>query len=260
MRIPKPPTDPSAVIIPFGKHKGKTVSELLATDPPYADWVMAQGWVAERFAELHAALSTRGAGNDDTPEHNALQGQFLDHGFRLALLQITDAQKLAKERTNTIKSAVHSIETRIESREGSIRSYLSWNSAARDAATQIEELRSAIVADRAAIKDIEASSTAIYSHAEFEVRGVDVVVTWGVALEDDRRGWRGVRHLELKPSVGDDYPTVLREMKRLREDVLVVGQYTGRGIGEPQMRQMFNASGILVVFVQEIEEKMRASR
>lgn len=29
----KPPSDPSAILIPFGKHKGKTVAELLAVDP-----------------------------------------------------------------------------------------------------------------------------------------------------------------------------------------------------------------------------------
>jgi len=39
-----PKKDPSAIILPFGKHKGKTVAELLATDPQYADWVSAQAW------------------------------------------------------------------------------------------------------------------------------------------------------------------------------------------------------------------------
>lgn len=31
MKIPK--NEPSAIIIPFGKHKGETVAELLAKDP-----------------------------------------------------------------------------------------------------------------------------------------------------------------------------------------------------------------------------------
>ena len=66
--------DPSAIVLPFGKYRGKTVAELLATDPSYAEWVSAQSWVAERFAELHSAIVTRGAGGgDETPEHNALQ-------------------------------------------------------------------------------------------------------------------------------------------------------------------------------------------
>ena len=80
------PKEPSAIIIPFGKHKGATVAELLAKDPAYADWITAQGWVAERFAELHAAILSRGAGTDDTPEHNAIQVRFLDPVFRAAFL------------------------------------------------------------------------------------------------------------------------------------------------------------------------------
>ena len=103
MIIQKPTTDPSAIVIPFGKHKGKTVAELLATDPAYADWVTAQGWVAERFAELHAAILTRGAGTDDTPEHNAIQARFLDDAFRFALLRITSGEEIVAARAECLK-------------------------------------------------------------------------------------------------------------------------------------------------------------
>ena len=34
----------SAIVLPFGGTKGKTVAELLATDPQCADWVAAQSW------------------------------------------------------------------------------------------------------------------------------------------------------------------------------------------------------------------------
>ena len=50
--------------------------------------------------------------------------------------------------------------------------------------------------------------------------------------------------VEIKPSVGDDYPSVMRQMKRLGAKVLVVGAWTGRGVSEPQMRAMFKAGGI----------------
>jgi len=58
-----PPQTPSAIVIPFGKHKGAIVAELLEKDPAYAEWIIAQGWVAERFAVLHAAILSRGAGS-----------------------------------------------------------------------------------------------------------------------------------------------------------------------------------------------------
>lgn len=75
---------PEALVLPFGKHKGKTVAELLEVDREYAQWLAAQGWLAERFAELHAALAARGSASDETPEHNALQARFLDEVFRVA--------------------------------------------------------------------------------------------------------------------------------------------------------------------------------
>jgi hypothetical protein len=91
---------------------------------------------------------------------------------------------------------------------------------------------------------------------DFEYRGVDVRL--------DARFQKGgeqfridVLGVEIKPSVGDDYPSVMRQMKRLGAGILVAGTWTGRGVSEPQMRAMFEASGIKVVFVQEIEERLR---
>lgn len=57
--MPIPENDKSAIVVPFGKHKGRTVAELLTHDPSYAEWITNQGWVAERFAELHAAIPCR---------------------------------------------------------------------------------------------------------------------------------------------------------------------------------------------------------
>lgn len=257
MKLPKTPTDPSAIVVPFGKHKGKTVAEILATDQPYADWVMSQGWVAERFAELHAALASRGAGSDDTPEHNALQGRFLDPQFRLATLWTLSADRMRAELRGTRENEIDRLRDKIKANQGSIRSYETWNRAAHDAVENVAACHAEIDRLQGLIQTIAAMDMTIHSHAEFEVRGVDVVVRWGVTLGGERHGYSDAISMELKPAVGDDYPAVLREMKRLRETVLVVGQYTGRGISEDQFRQIFNASGFSVIFVQEIEETLR---
>ena len=107
--------DPSALVLTFGKHKGATVAELVDREPDYARWLAAQGWVAERFAELHAAILSRGAPTDDTPEHNALQARFIDHDFRVAFLQaaykpwlidrIKEIQRFIKEERRLSKNA-----------------------------------------------------------------------------------------------------------------------------------------------------------
>jgi hypothetical protein len=57
--------DPFSVIVPFGKHKGSTVAELLAKDVDYVGWVLGQAgrgarrhrtWLRKKHAELYAAL------------------------------------------------------------------------------------------------------------------------------------------------------------------------------------------------------------
>ena len=38
-------------MIPFGKYKGKTISEVSAFDKPYLQWVLRQAWF-EKFEDL----------------------------------------------------------------------------------------------------------------------------------------------------------------------------------------------------------------
>ena len=99
-----PNPDQSALVVPFGKHKGRTVAELLVHDPQYAQWIVNQGWVAERFAELHAAILTRGAATDDSPEHNAIQVRFLDQTFAVACVLAAWPGRIGKARENDIEN------------------------------------------------------------------------------------------------------------------------------------------------------------
>lgn len=214
------PKDRSAIVLPFGKHKGSTVAELLVRDPAYAEWIVAQGWVAERFAELHAAILSRGAASDDSPEHNAIQVRFLDETFRRALIR-------AHERF-------------LPAARMSIRTYYNHD------ATN-EEYRTGV---------------------RFEQRGIDVVIDvtigehvpmrkpWG-----ENSNWeRFVLSIEIKPTMGDDFPSVMRQMERLQCGTLVVGDYTGRAVSAPQLSQMFEANGKRLVFVRDIEAEIANAR
>jgi hypothetical protein len=53
--------------------------------------------------------------------------------------------------------------------------------------------------------------------------------------------------IEIKPSMGDEYPAVLRQMKASACDVLYLVNYTGEGATLAQVRAMFAASGVLVL-------------
>jgi hypothetical protein len=240
--------DPSAIVIPFGKHKGKTVAELLTVDPGYADWVTSQGWVAERFAELHAAIINRGAGTDDTPEHNALQARFLDEAFRESTIKLAQEEKLQDELDDTKRHLIYDAKYEIDL---FANPRYHWETISQE---RLDEAH-------AAMKDISEKNMALQTKVSFEISGVDVLVEfYWTSPRTNRRGKSGYVRIELKPAIGDDYPTVIRQMRRLGATVLVASQYTGRGVSEMQLCQMFEASGLTVVFVQEIEENMRVRR
>jgi hypothetical protein len=306
-------SDPSALVIPFGKHKDATVAEVLATDPSYADWLLAQAWFAERFATLHAALLTRGAGTDDTPEHNALQARFLDPLFRAAFLllryhkhltrcrdlfwahvpemraqNLAEAEKLAAYWTGGDAGAEDHPQRRFlpgenpDSWSGQrySRELAAWE------ANRSKKLPDALANLAGARADLTAAlpPVTLKTSVKFEQRGVDVVVSGHMKSRGDTPPWFTREHaeiwqcvdistdrfrsvsscietgIELKPTIGDDYPTVMRQMQRLECRHLVIGNFSGRGVSLPVMCQMFETNGMRVSTVQDIEVCIPAAR
>jgi hypothetical protein len=115
----------------------------------------------------------------------------------------------------------------------------------------------------------------ICSQPEFEVNGMDVgfTLTTGfsftpselkplgsasfdygtktVALPD-----RVKEHgftVEIKPSVGDDYPSVLRQMNHNKSKYLLLRAYTGIGATQEQFKDFFKSQGKIVVFEREVD-------
>lgn len=206
--------NPSAVVLTFGKHKGSTVAELLARDPAYAEWIVNQGWVAERFAELHAAIMARGAAPDDSPEHNQIQGRFLDRQFCLAFLKAADPVL-----------------------EYSTTRFGEWFASL-------------------------AEKTTFKTQVSFEDRGIDVKLWFGSDAHLHHGKWsaEAMIGIEIKPSLGDDFPSVMRQMSLLGCRYLVVAEYTGRGVSSLQLREMFQANGITIIFMREIESEVGGIR
>ncbi len=66
--------------------------------------------------------------------------------------------------------------------------------------------------------------------------------------------------VEIKPSIGDDFPTVLRKMiqQKKRGDldvrwVLFADQFNASGVTKEQMEKMFAASDIRVVWKSDVD-------
>lgn len=97
----------------------------------------------------------------------------------------------------------------------------------------------------------------IFTHeleAEFEKWGFDVVLFFKSQRDP-------ICFVEIKPSIGDDFPVVLRQVQKLKRRgnafidvpvVLLLGEYVGSGVTYEQVVQMFGRSHVRVVLVQDI--------
>jgi uncharacterized protein (DUF3820 family) len=71
----------SSLIIPFGKYKGKDVTQLIE-DQQYLQWCKNQPWFKEKYANIYNIVVNqtivKTTSGDKTPEHNRIQNLFLD--------------------------------------------------------------------------------------------------------------------------------------------------------------------------------------
>lgn len=91
----------------------------------------------------------------------------------------------------------------------------------------------------------------------FEQSGIDAVLKIKVLNRSDLRDFYHLEFgIEIKPTISDDFPSVLRQIKRhdpaLKGFALYVGTYTGVGATEDQFRQFFESQGVRVVFQREL--------
>jgi hypothetical protein len=217
------PDEPN--VIPFGKHKGKTVEEVQTFDPQYLDWLTSQPWFRDRFVVLHQTIINRGAEPEETPDHNALQALFLDDAFCLRVADI----------------AVGGLRERFEKTR---QHHLSLSLGARWIAE--DRLRDARYEPRVVGR-------------KFEEHDVDVV--FGV---ESQPLLGETFAIEIKPAVGDDYPAVLRQMRNQQQrlwqrgvlrcqNALFLEHYIGVGATTDQFVRMFVAANICIVFRSQVE-------
>jgi len=125
-------------------------------------------------------------------------------------------------------------------------------------------------------------STKVY----FEVANIDAIIAIATFLTDDGRTIFGdFLAIELKPVIGDDYPGVIRQMRSLdtsgygiqnankrsqilqtlgvkaigsKVELLVVNEFDNTSvINEQQIRDIFEANGMKIVTIAEIETGMK---
>lgn len=217
-------------IIPFGKYRGQPL-ERLSTDRQYMDWLAAQPWFRERYANLYTIIINNfSAPSDDTPEHNAMQALFLEKEFSLKFV-------------NFCRPNWHRYEAEIK---------------CENLLSSTENGPKNLVIYNLYMKFFEADSELDFqTYVEFENKGLDVVLSAGCRLIQDKIKndiivYSAEHRIEIKPSIGDDFPTVLRQVKALRANVLFLKKYVGSGISEQNFLKIFSNEGIRVVFSRDV--------
>jgi hypothetical protein len=101
-------------------------------------------------------------------------------------------------------------------------------------------------------------------YKQFEKDGIDVTLhatIWFLQRELKYGTWSHhewdccpyVLNIELKPSIGDDYPGIIRSVRQFKEEKIVIYEkFNGIGVTENQMKEMFSYSGIFITTTDEI--------
>ena len=220
-------------IVPFGKYRGRPLVEVIETDPAYLQWLTGQDWFREKFVTLHQTIINRGAEAEETPDHNALQVLFLDDDFCLRFCRAHDSSFDAQAMVRMVERLEYAHSDH----------YWCFN----------------YDGDRAVLRELIAkpvTTVKMNVYREFEVRGVDVnlkVCFSSPDHPDDIIFGKNEYKIEIKPTVGDDYPAVLRQMKRNESETLFLKDYTGIGATKEQFIKTFAASGFRVVFLRDCQ-------
>jgi hypothetical protein len=227
-------------------------------DPQYLRWLSAQEWFRTKHTSLYQIIINRGSVPEETPEHNALQVLFLDDKFcERFLRRVTSnldqlAEKLLDDWRKVFNKHRADDERKLTfdltHREANLKFYTAESTA--EVCKQLENARRQLRQFREPCGAIE-----FEFKPDFEVRGIDVDLrvrarsrTWDL--------WTDVAacFIELKPSVGDDYPAVLRQMKANGSGYLLLKEYVGTGATREQFIKTFATAGKTVIFLDECSE------
>lgn len=243
-------------IIPFGRYKGKSLEEL-ASDKSYIQWLLAQNWFKEKHITLYNFIVNNFREPVDTPEHNKLQIKFLKHEYRLKLAYLVNKNLFANN-SQTISLAMLKILKNTERNENEffLKALVSpMNEHHEEFGLYTKQLLH-------------------FNTPTFEHVDVSYAIWYGIHFHYDNnrfdRGWsnfnvesKSTYSIEIKPSIGDDFPAVLRQMKASMPVVsssystpyyiLLVGNYTGVGATREEFIEYFGTQGYRVVFEKDVE-------
>lgn len=246
-------------IVPFGKYKGQPIERLIA-DQSYLDWLMAQDWFRQKFQNIYTVIINYNTQPSETPEHNKMQVRFLSVVYQLKLAYLLLGANLFKFDQKHFDA--HILKFWDDVRE-SLGTY-TVTGKFYDGRSRLKEY----------LETINGASFLEMEKVKFEHNNVDVYYEisygygkyFGETPEDiyfqAHQLFRKISSyetklklaIELKPTVGDDFPSVLRQMQKNKSSTLVLQEYTGTGATWDEFIEYFKSQNINVVVEHQIEQ------
>jgi hypothetical protein len=230
-------SDGALPIVTFGKYKGRPVTDMLA-DKKYVEWCKQQEFFKNHTTIYNICVNqTIGSQPSKTPEHNRMQNLFLDNK-RVALL-------LARSLTADEDHATYLVERFIN----------------RDLRVEFEgKFNWDIIIGGTCYTPYKCTNSWAVSTVAFKSTK-KTCASEGKCICSNRVG---STYIEIKPLVGDDYPTILRKMNTQKEItlktegrasqrfLLLIKDYQSSTTTNDELIQIFKQSDIHVLFLADL--------
>lgn len=225
-------------IIQVGKYKDKPI-EILAGDPDYTEWLINQPWFREKYARQYNIIINNFCEPNETPQHNQLQAKFLQDKMAGALIRIC---------LNVPDNCpIQIIDKRFEN-DG-------WDFAVRCLISKFCLLPKNINKDWYELtltnrRDCEDHFG--WGDPPFTEKDYGKIKMLETDLPSCHK-WIGV---ELKPAIGDDYPNVLRQVKRhgsVARKVVIIGTFTSSAVSFQDVQKIFAYDNIFLLKLADVE-------
>ncbi len=239
------------LIVPFGKYKGKPV-EILLQDQSYVNWFSGNDDLKQKYKDIYTVIINNFHPQAiDTPEHNQMQIRFMSEAHSLKLAFLASNKKLFQYDNKHF--CIH-------------------------APKFIDDLKAKKIETSEFLQQFKSNKGIKLLHLtkiDFETieEGLDVKydVSYGYGNILSQPGYLSYRagdlfdkfwdnkmylsiRVELKPSIGDDFPSVLRQMKASKANILLIREYTGAGVTFDDFVKFFASQGMKVFTEQEINQ------
>jgi len=256
-------SDEELPVVRFGKYKDQSVLELMK-DTSYVEWLKLQPWFAKHPIFNIVVNQTLSTVQSKTPEHNKLQNKFLDKkNVQIFLSKICGGQNWSS--VNKMFNDENFI--KYFGKQQSLPQYVPCTD---DTTIMFEDKFN---------WDVTIAYTDFESVNLTPLLKIDPLLMEQYKIKQDDGFWVNVYRydhifcVEIKPSLGDDYPCVLRKMKNQIEltyqykkngpsskfcmkqvYVLLVGSFSSESATKSQLKEIFFQSGIKVLFTDDVFE------